>query len=51
MTWFTNLVSFFIGVGLVWAWAWVVKPDIDSGTVWILAFIFASLSNQIEASR
>lgn len=42
-----NLIIFMFAVGMVWLVAWWAKPDIDSGTVWLLAFIFASLDAQI----
>ena len=32
-----------LGIGLVWLFAWVLNPDLDSGTVTLLGFIYGGL--------
>lgn len=33
----------FIVIGEVWFYAWIFNPNIDSGTVWFVAFIVGGL--------
>ena len=44
-------VSFLAGLGTIWFLAWVLNPNIDSGMVWILAFIYGSLTARIIVTR
>jgi hypothetical protein len=43
----TNLV-FVFGVGIVWLFAWFLNPNIDSGFVWLIAFVFGSLDASLH---
>ena len=38
-----NALTFGLALGSVWFVAWLANPNIDSGTVWLLAYIYASL--------
>ena len=49
--WVQSFIGFLFSVATVWFWAWLAKPNIDSGLVWLLAFIYASLANPWEFRR
>jgi hypothetical protein len=38
-----NVIAFPLALGTAWFVAWLANPNIDSGTVWLLAYIYASL--------
>ena len=42
-----NLLGFALAVGMLWLIVWWANPNIDSGTVWVLAFIFGTLDSQL----
>lgn len=46
-----NFVNFLIGMGMVWFVAWAANPNIDSGTVWLLAYIFGSLHASVNRNQ
>jgi len=44
-------IVFWLGVGQVWLIAWIFNPNIDSGFVWLLAFIYADLAASLYKIR
>ena len=49
--WLVNLVVMLVDIGLVWALVWMLNPNIDSGLVWLIAFLFSSLQASLGAIR
>jgi len=49
--WFINIFVFWINVGVVWFAAWILNPNLTSGTVWFFAVIFSSLMTGIDEVR
>lgn len=45
--WVERQIVFWGSIGIIWFLSWILNPNIDSGTVWLLAFIFAALETDI----
>lgn len=43
-----KLLNFLISVGMVWFWVWILKPNLDSEVVWLIAACYGSLSADIS---
>lgn len=46
-----SLPLFFANIGLVWLFAWMWNPDINSNTVWFIANLWALLTTDIFKAK
>ena len=55
MTFFARLIDGLLGlatgVAMVWMWAWILNPDIDSGMVTLLGLILGEIFNVGESVK
>jgi predicted anti-sigma-YlaC factor YlaD len=48
LSWYATLL---ISVGMVWLFAWLLNPNIDSGLVWILGYMLGTINANIYIVR
>jgi hypothetical protein len=46
-----EIISWLLWVGMVWIYAWIFNPSLNSNTVWFVAVLFASLMTKIAYKK
>ena len=44
-----NLISFLVSALFLWIIVAIFNPDIDSGLVWVIAYIYGTITSDMDA--